>query len=69
MLLLLKLLKQYDYNINKSNLKYFLKDLYKQDRQQDFLVQSQIKHMLEDIEKLKKEEQIERARSAREMDR
>ena len=59
------LLKKSDYNINKSNIKYFLKDLYKQQQKEDLLIQEQIKKIFSDIEDMKKLEQIERLEQIR----
>ena len=68
-LILLQLLQKYDYNINKTNIKYFLKDLYEEDRSQDFLVKSQIKNLLEDVDNSKREEQYQRLEEIRKSER
>ncbi len=59
-LLLLKLLKKYDYNIDKSNVKYFLKTLRMEKEKEDLLIQQQIIKMLDDIENVKKLEDLAR---------
>ena len=59
-LLLLKLLKKSDYNINKSNIKYFLKSLQMQKEKEDLILQQEIIKMLDDVENIKKLEQLAR---------
>ncbi|RLA77681.1 MAG: hypothetical protein DRG78_16845 [Epsilonproteobacteria bacterium] len=60
-LLILKLLKQYDYTIDKSNIKHFLKSLEMQKEKEDFILQQDIKKLLEEVESIKKQEQKDRA--------
>ena len=59
-LILLNLLKKHDYNINKSNIKYFLKELEMQKEKEDLVIQQQILKMLDDIENVKKLEDLAR---------
>ena len=64
-LLILNLLKKFNYNINKDNAKYFIKDLYKIQQTEDLQVQKQIKQMFADIDDMKKEEQQDRLEQIR----
>ena len=59
-LLLLKLLKKSDYNIDKSNIKYFLKTLQMQKEKEDLILQQEIIKMLDDVENVKKLEALAR---------
>jgi|GEM_PF-6827362 len=53
-LMLLELLKKHDYNINKSNIKIFLKGLQMEKEKEDLIIQQQIIKMLDDIDNVKK---------------
>ena len=68
-LILLSLLKKHNYNINKSNIKYFLKELQMQKEKEDLLIQQQIIKMLDDIENVKKLEDLARLEILRRRDK
>ena len=59
-LILINLLKKFDYDINKSNIKYFLRILQEQKEKEDLIIQQKIIDMLDDIDNVKKLEQLAR---------
>lgn len=60
MLLLLDILKKFDYNINEKNVKYVLRIFREEQAKENAKINEFIKNMIEDIEAKRKQEQQER---------